>query len=470
MPQLPTEIQGIEVRGYTSHNTPALTILRVLSYLIDFCFILFTMLLITDYFKISPTPQLSFIFIMTALLYWLPQKKLFGVTLGERSWLLKPKNKERLKIPSRLHSHLANGIFFSLKERLYQRDSIHPLPTFMAVLLTALCLFVTVNRFRSTVLSHPDWLKTEQWHLKSFTPETQDWSVSPFFYLLGGWPKSFQGKPIFYTLPYEVGPPTRFVGHVIAYWDHPNISVTFEGPKTPDLAANRTEFKNCFEGAIYSLHCLSLRETVLGRHIQEIRAKKNLVHWSMKWFQVENPLLTSEESPQGIYLSAVGKTWTQDRFILINANGTHQAIILRRPNNERGQEAFALLQKSIGSIRNFNELNSGKAWIDRRLEITTLKDLKNDSDPTLLSNRLGEIQQLILSKITVDPADFNSYFHLAGTSVMLAKATPDRRFRIKIALDNLKSAQHFASDVAPNDPRNVQIQNLETEIRKILGS
>jgi hypothetical protein len=457
----PSEIRDMEVRGYTSHNTPAFNHLRALSNLIDLSIVLFLFLITADFLRISPAPKLSllFIFIATAVIYWIPQKKLYGVTLGERAWLLKPKNKEALSLAP---------FFFSLKERLYQRDYIAPLTTFSAILITALSILITATEFRSVILNHPNWLKTEEWKLKTFIPNPKDWTVSPFFYLLGGWPKSFLGKPVFYSLPYEVGPPTRFVGHVIAYWEHPYISVTFEGPKTPGLAANISELKECFVGGLYSIHCLLLREAALNRHINEIKNTKNLISWSMKWFNVENLLLTAQEAPQGIYLSAIGKNWTQDRFILINGNGTHQAIILRRPNNVRGQEAFQLLQQSIGSIRNFNELDSGKAWINRVLETTQLNELKVTPDSAPLSTQLGEIQQFLISKITVDPADFNSYFHLAGTSIMLAKAALDQRLQSKIALDNLESAQHFATDVAPADPRILQMQNLDAEMRKVL--
>ncbi len=450
----PPPVRNMEVRGYTSHNTPALTSLRALSKVIDTCLILLAVLLTSDYFKISPIPRFSslFLFLTITTLYWIPQKKLFGVTLGERAWLLKPKNK---------------GLF-SLKEHLYQRDFLAPFAVFTATLVTTFSILFTVTTFRKVVLAHPNWLQAQEWKLKTFVPNQKDWTVSPFFYLLGGWPKSFRNKPIFYSLPYEAGPPTRFVGHVTAYWDHPDISLTFEGPKTPELAASGAELRSCFIGRVYSLHCLFLRETALNRHIHEIRKTKNLVQWTLKWFNVENPLLIAQDLPQGIYLSAISKNWTQDRFIFINANGTHQAMILRRPNNERGQKAFQLLQNSIGSIRNFSELNSGKAWINQELEATQLNDLKFKGDSSLLSIRLGEVQQMLISKITVEPSDFNSYFHLAGTSVMLAKATPEHRLRIKVALDNLESAQRFATDIAPTDPRLGQIQALDTEMRKLL--
>jgi len=445
-----SETQGIEVRGYTSHNTLALPPLRALSHLIDFSLVLLAVLITADYFRISPMPKLSLLLLSGTLAsaYWFPQKKFFGLTLGERAWLLKSK-----------------------KTRLYQRDYLGPLAVFGASLITTLSLLITAHEFRSVVLGHPNWLASEEWKLQSFSPNSKNWTVSPFYYLLGGWPKSFQGKPVFYSLPYEVGPPNHFVGHVTVYWEHPNISVTLEGPKTPERGATAAELRNCFLGSVTSNHCLLLRETALTRHVQEITSTRHDTrrHWSMKWFHVENPLLSAQDAPQGIYLSARDRNSTQDRFIFINVNGTHQAIILRRPNNERGEMAFALLQNSIGSIRNSSELESGKAWINQTLEATQLKDLKTAPDNATVSARIGEIQQLLISKITVDPADFNSYFHLAGTSLMLAKTSPEHRLRIKLALDNLASAQHYARDVAPEDSRLVQIQNLDTEIHKFLG-
>lgn len=465
----------VNVRGYTSHNTPAWKPIRILSIVLDTCFILLILLILIGNFNIAPIPRLSLmiLFLALGLLYWIPQKKFFGVTLGERAWLLRPKKRPP----------------FTLQEKLYQRDFTAPITVFTTGLATTLSVLITASSFHRIVLSHPDWLKATHWALPAFVPNPVDWTVSPFFYFLGGWPKSFQGNPVYYTLPYEVGPPSRFIGHIVAHWEHPDITVVFEGPKTPGLnVSNRQQIRECFLRSTLSLsalfrsdlvspfNCFSVREAILNRHMKEIREswdfrkESHLLQWSIKWFNVENDRLTTEEAPQGIYLSASGKIRIQDRFIFINGNGTHQSISLRRPKNENGTVAIQLLTKAIGSIHNFNELDSGKAWVDRALENIQLVDLQrplNSSNPVA---RLSEIQQLLISRITVDPSDFNAYFHLAGTSVLLAKAATGNRIRIKAALDNLESSHHYAIDVGPKDVRLVQLRNLELEMGKLLNN
>ena len=41
------------------------------------------------------------------------------------------------------------------------------------------------------------------------------------------------GNPSFYSVPYEIGPPKRFLGHIDADWIKNSVRVSFEGPKTP---------------------------------------------------------------------------------------------------------------------------------------------------------------------------------------------------------------------------------------------
>src|SRR5262249_4353881 len=138
------------------------------------------------------------------------------------------------------------------------------------------------------------------------------WSVEPFFYSLGAWPKEFMGRPVHYAVPYEKGPPTRFLGHVSARWDAPEIKVTFEGPKTPDSGEiNRAVIHSCLVPSEFSggprpgmFECARIRGKTLKRHIEEVDAFSPS-NWVLRWFRVENPAIDPRERAQGVFLGAV---------------------------------------------------------------------------------------------------------------------------------------------------------------------
>jgi hypothetical protein len=44
-----------------------------------------------------------------------------------------------------------------------------------------------------------------------------------------------------------------------------------------------------------------------------------------------------------------------------------------------------------------------------------------ENNNELVANQLAEIQILLISRISVEPGSYDSYFHLAGTSLLLAK-------------------------------------------------
>jgi hypothetical protein len=315
------------------------------------------------------------------------------------------------------------------------------------------------------MLSHPIWIRASVWKMESFTPSSnyKEWLVTPFYYVIGGWPKFFDQKPVFYTIPYEAGPPKQFLGHIIAHWKSPDINLVLEGPKTPHQNKSFEETRDCFLYA-HPWSCITIREDTLSRHVDEIKESIAVQDWSLRWFQVENQLIPEKDRPQGIYLQAIGISRIQDRFILISRNGAHQSIILSRPMNSDGQKAFSLLQKTIASLRNLGEIESGKAWINEQLKNIRLKKIVTHTD-------LALVQSLLISKISVEPSNFDSYFHLAGTSLLLVrKGHEEKKTSINngmnFAFQNLKSSYRFAKDVAPSDLRMRQIENLVFEAEK----
>lgn len=435
--------ESIQVRGYSIFNKPAGTLLKSCAYLSDFCLILVGYLVALSLLNI--TPSLNFLcfglLLGLSLCYWYSQLFFFGITLGGRIWHLKPSPEKR--------NHSV----------LLQKSHLNFLNIFISTLVTTLSFLTAATLFRETVLKHPLWMPSEVWKMEPFIPQPKEWSVSPFFYTLGAWPKSFSNQPVFYSVPYEKGPPTRFIGHIFLDWSFPDIRVVIEGPKTPEKVASQAELRECFSTTA-SLKCLAQRELALRRHLSEIQ-RISPKHWTVKWFHVNNPFLPPESQAQGIYLGATGNHWAQDRFILVSSHNTHQTLILQRALNAAGDAAFDLIQKTVRSFRLFHELDSGKAWINRELESIQLNQLNSLNDEKLLAFTLAQIQGQLISKISVEPGSYDSYFHLAGTTAMLIKKVPHLTSAQKNSFKrNLQSAYQYLEDIAPQDPRTTQIQNL----------
>jgi hypothetical protein len=441
--------ESLDVRGHTIFNKPASFPLKVVAGLIDVSAILILSVSALTLLDLAPLPKwpVALLLVSVCLIYLVPQKLWLGFTLGCRLWGLKPAQ---------------TG---TTMRGLQRQMSFNPMSVFVSSLLTTLCVLISFASVKGLVFEHPIWTRATLWKMDPFMPASSDWLVTPFFYTIGGWPKVYDGHPVLYTLPYEKGPPTRFIGHVIAELESPDIRLILEGPKTPEKVKNQHELKECFLGG-YNYSCLTQRESTLNRHISEIRSFSPK-RWTLKWFTVDNPMLPPESQPQGIYLSAQSSSSIQDRFIVIGNNGTHQAVILHRTKNAQGDLAFDLVQKTIRSLRVFEELNSGRAWINRELQSIRLDELQGIQNKEILTAQLAEVQGFLISRISVEPSSYDSYFHLAGTSLMLTKRA--RHFRDGIyfsANRNLQSAYKYATDLAPSDPRTTQIQNLVLESQK----
>lgn len=451
----------VKVIGYSSYNRKASASLLFLSTVLDLCVILSLSTIALVALGLPPIPQVSTIslFLSIAATYWIAQRLLLGTTLGERTWWI------------RRHAN-SNRIF---RRALLQSDFVSPPTLFLSSLVTTLSVLLAFTLLHNMALHYPVFMKASHWELKPFIPEQRDaWTVLPFYYGVAGWPKTFGNKPISYSLPYEYGPPAQFVGHIQAILESPDLKLTFEGPKTPLSAQNNqdpAELRNCFSENSSLLSCFQIRQESLSRHIKEMERRAPTA-WELRWFTIQQPNQAKEALTQGIYLKASGPGWIEDRFILVNAKGAHQAVILDRPRTPQGDLAFALLEKSIRSLRLFDNLESTRAWVDRELSEINLPALATLKDPQALTTAFYHVQSLLLSKISVDPGSFDAYYHLAGTSSLIfeklyapaiaAGKTKSVSAEITARIQMIESAYRYAHDIATKtrDPRLVEIQNL----------
>lgn len=343
---------------------------------------------------------------------------------------------------------------------------------------------------QSPLAGHPLLLRAERQLLPAFAPtqtELDDglWSVRAYYYSLGAWPARFGGAPVLHSVPYQKGPPQQFLGRFVALWEAPEVRLAIEGPKTPTRGQDAGEAAGAaIDPALMQLclgslriaeaslmECLRIRRAALGRHIEEMR-QVGSADWQLRWFEVESALPGAERA-RGFHLRAQGPRKIEERYVLVNSKGVHQAVILQREIGERGDQASELLEKSIRSQRLFATLDPGRAWTDRELSGIRLKELSEIQGHREFGVRIADIQSLLVSKISVEPRSLDAFFHLGGTSLLLMQRASQSGILEWIALgrQNLQAAARYAEDVGiqqgHTDPRLKRIREMVTAASKL---
>lgn len=405
--------------------------------------------LIVRAFDLSPLPSFSLIvpFIAGLLALAWVQRRWLGGTLGELLW-------DRTSLANRVFAWFVIG---------------------------GCALWLG----REAVWRHPLLLEAREWHLAPFAPlaieaDQTHWDSLPFYYLLGAWPTAFQGKPIFFTVPYEKGPPAQFIGRVIGRIRSPEIMLTLEGPRTPEPAFKAEDVKYCLSKSWTDsqqgpLGCAKIREASLLRHIREMR-KISPHDWEIRWFEVDNDSIPEVERVRGIYLKASNDRRGEHRFVIITPTGTQQVVRLRVSTDNDGALAYEILEKSVRSLRLSEALYAGRALANRRLSETKLDELSQTPNLESFVKRVSEVQALLIAKISVEPKGIDAYYHLGGTAYMLlkkledlAKKSPDSvvgDLSVKMnewnAIEKplLDASYRFAKDVAPEHEHTQRLQNM----------
>ncbi|MBI2711707.1 MAG: hypothetical protein HYX41_02425 [Bdellovibrio sp.] len=478
-----------EARGYSTYNRQVTPGIRRAAFLFDVALFVFVGALALSSFHLSPRivfPLLGFSLVASIVLAASRQtlraflfrffSSVFPIGLPSQAFLSPGERLWSLRTTDRLH--------------LIQWDrlKISTLLSALSVSLIAfsLCGFLVY----SSLFNYPIWPSTAV-ELPASEAQNEN-SAIPLFYSLGSWPKTFQEKPVFYDVLYEKGPPNRFIGHITARLGLSRSKLTIEGPKTPEGLGGRNDIRRCFVESSFSSSfwgCLAIKDRLLSRHIEEMKKVFGLwpAKWNVRWFSVK-------AGAEGVWLTAFGENFTQDRFILINSNGSQQALILTRPipaQTETDSSAHSVSSEELeyskvmstvldlmGSLKTLGFLNQGREWINQKLQQIHLDQLQAIQDPTEKIKLLAEIQLFLLSSISVDPASFESYFHLAGTSYLLFQMAPKDSPTRAVALQNFETSRKYARDLLSSDLAqqnfgpNVQeqmhqIEQLAKEIRSL---
>lgn len=317
-------------------------------------------------------------------------------------------------------------------------------------------------------LNHPMLLRGEKISVGVFIPDRPaDWNELAFFYGLGLFPRTFEGHSVLFTLPYAKGPPARFVEKIQLRLRVPDITLTLEGPKTPDHAESPESVRDC----VTSLwNCWNVREQLLWRHAQEMRASVGPSQFSLQWFDIG-------ARTRGIRIVARGLRSSEERYLLFNSLGTPQALILARPNSDSGDAASQLIEQVVRSAQIYDTLEPGRARANVRLTETSLDRAQKAKDPVLLTHALADAQSALISKISVDPKEVQPYYHLGGVALMLAKHANHLRSSPLQVLDLdswlttakilAKSAYLYAQDVSPADPDTKRLHDIWLEAKNL---
>jgi hypothetical protein len=361
--------------------------------------------------------------------------------------------------------------------RLGESRAAQSAETHYGIILTASLVVLSVILFELKIANTPEWMNASEMTIEAVVPPS-DWRVLAFHYSLAAWPVAQS-----YFMPYEFGPPKRFVGRVEAKWNatssvgsvdgYSDEKLVFEGPKTPmpfqSGEVSRKALKDCILGSPSLLdggHCATIREISLERPLEEMR-KLGYSNFKLKWFSAANPVLPEEERAQGIFLrGSAGKDRNrfEDRYILVSPKGMHQSLIFTYLDPNSPEK----VKLALGTLRFSDDLGPGRAWVDRELESIKLGSLPQPSDPTYLL-KLIEAEGLLVSKISVEPAPIDTYFHLAGIQAMLLQygKSHHRGDIVDDAKQMLEQLHRFSDDIATQFPSTSPEAHRAHEIEKL---
>ncbi|MGE0616373.1 MAG: hypothetical protein AB7P04_12105 [Bacteriovoracia bacterium] len=478
---------GPELRGHSAYKSKATLLTRLAAFFVDLSWWTALFYLGVRVFNLSPIPHAGVLaaFAVVIALTWIAQQAFLGGTVGQLIW------QSKLLSPDHSPFTWSSGTLKSFfQARLYQIEKMSVSALSTALFFTLIALAGSIWTIRDTLWRHPLLLQAETLTLPVFTPSqpgvnASDWLTLPFFYASGAWPRMYEGRPVLHTIPYAKAPPKQFIASVVARWRLPDIQLTIEGPKTPtlELAEYDPEItRGCLTQAWNSsFRCLRIREAVLIRHVKALRAVRPQA-WSLKWFEVANPILPREFWARGFWLTGTNAKRAQERIVLVNPYGKHQALILDRPAGAEGEAAVSLLREIVGSIKLSEDLQAGRALVDSLLTTIDLRQAAAVRDSVELATKLAQIQALLIAKISVDPRNLLGYYHLAGTALMLAKHASELRVHstglvspnMLLMLDEwaaaskpvVHSAYQYANDVDPQHPKTQELKQIWLESQK----
>jgi hypothetical protein len=298
-------------------------------------------------------------------------------------------------------------------------------------------------------------------------PEAGNWQIIPFFYATGAFPTRLFSKSreppresrrelsVEFGLPYEKGPPTRFLGKITAYWRELDSRLTLTGPLSAASPSTQKALRACFTGWF---RCVGDRRKIWDRSVLPQIAGRRLVEAS--WFTADNPFIALYERPQGLYVrTAAIRGRIREAYFLVGPKMAIQALVLDRPDRAEGVTASETLRKIVGSLRISSDLAAPRAFIDPKLAALRI-------GPRSTLAELVAAEGYLLAKVSIEPKGVESFYHLGGLALTLFRAAK-RDGRIELAASSktiVESAVKFAHDVDPNSKRLREMDQFAVEV------
>ena len=192
-------------------------------------------------------------------------------------------------------------------------------------------------------------------------------------------------------------------------WQPVEAELTLMGPKTLIEGKTQSDWKTCFES---KWGCLSDRNLILD---YASRGKPANAFKKATWF--DHPEL---EGPRGVHLHWDFEKYRIDDFVLITSNGIAQGFEMKTVKSGIGIDALDLFYRTLASLKVNENLSNGREWIQNRIKSVNLSEVQNNPDSRRRLLKLIEVQNWLLSLLSVDPTKITPFFHLAGVTHLLS--------------------------------------------------
>lgn len=375
--------------------------------------------------------------------------RIFGQTPGQYTFGME------WRTPSGARARRAYDWLFSLRLR---RAESPPSPAQRLLLVSALLVFsggASAFLWMQDLTIRP-FAKTE---IPLFAPDPRDpkWTALPFFYATGAVPFSLgqdTERGIEFGLPYERGPPNRFIGKITTYWRSLDSRVTYTGPLTLGAPDSQNKLADCFTRW---MGCTTIRRKIWKTLIHPFfEGREFSVN---QWFKVDNGFLPAEEHAQGIYLRArADRGRIREAYYLVGPKMAVQGLLLDRPDREEGEVASRTLAQMVGSMRLTGDLSAPRAFINPKLAGLKI-------GPTSPLMDLIRAEGHLLAKASIEPKEAESFYHLAGLGITLFRRAK-KEGRIELAASSktiVKSALQFVKDIDPASKRLNEMERFAAE-------
>ncbi|MBC7387401.1 MAG: hypothetical protein H7301_14715 [Cryobacterium sp.] len=295
----------------------------------------------------------------------------------------------------------------------------------------------------------------------------QGWTPLPFFYATGAFPLELKANSLAtgsspkkelsveYGLPYEKGPPHRFLGKIALYWRDLDSRLVLSGPQTLATPGTQDELRRCSR---QWFGCVEARRRIWKYAV--IPALENRLIDRAEWFHVPNEFLLEAERAQGLYVRSKSERGRiREAYFLIGPKMASQGFILDRPDRTEGNQASETLAKIIGSLRLSPDLAAPRAFLDPKLAKLRIGPGSSLSD-------LITAEAHLLAKVSIEPKQAESFYHLSGIGITLYRIAR-REGRIELAATSksiVKNALNYARDVDPKSARLPEMEKFQAEV------